>query len=151
MPSTTVVSETELNGIKGNENGQKLLPNELFCGEVARANEFGEVWYLCNGQLLICVIQPRFLSSIIQLLKIASRVDGRSDGKDQNGCFWLWRATLLAILFLLPRKSFIKNERKIQKNLCKKLEAGPNRTFHSIQAGNCKHVIMNLPCKRNSF
>ena len=45
MPSTTVLSEmnTELNGIKGNENKQKLLLNELFYGEVARANEFGEV------------------------------------------------------------------------------------------------------------
>ena len=48
MPATTVISEmnTELNGIKGNENGQKLLPNELFFGEVARANEFGEVGIL---------------------------------------------------------------------------------------------------------
>ena len=48
MPSTTVLSEmnTELNRIKGSENGQKLLPNELFYGEVARANEFGEVGIL---------------------------------------------------------------------------------------------------------
>ena len=36
----------KLNGIEGSESGQKLLPNELFHGEIARANEFGEVGIL---------------------------------------------------------------------------------------------------------
>jgi hypothetical protein len=67
----------KLNGIEGSESGQKLLPNELFHGEIARANEFGEVG------ILLKMIFVKFL------LKIDSRVDGRSDGKDQNGRFSL--------------------------------------------------------------
>ena len=48
MPSTTVSPEMDSNPneIKAYENGQaKLLPNELFHGEVSRANEFGEVGF----------------------------------------------------------------------------------------------------------
>jgi len=43
MPSTTVVPEIKSHVIKESINDQNLLPNELFEGEIARANEFGEV------------------------------------------------------------------------------------------------------------
>ncbi|CBY36032.1 unnamed protein product [Oikopleura dioica] len=42
MPSTTVVPEIKSHVIKESINDQNLLPNELFEGEIARANEFGE-------------------------------------------------------------------------------------------------------------
>jgi len=88
------------NVIKESANDQKLLPNELFVGEVERANEFGE---------------------------------GRWEIRRQ-GSEW----TLLALKSYAPGDLVLTS---------KNISDGPNRTSHTIQTGDEKHVIMNLPCR----